>query len=283
MRFSHLTWPTALILLLFISWTAQLASYSDGPPSGRTGAPGELTCYNGSCHNSFPLNSGPGLASISIDAPSDGYIPDSTYSLRAHVSHPSMLRFGFELIPYSPQLDASAGLMTLPQSANGIEIITEGDREYVRHNDATEASDSTDWLINWTAPAAGTGDIVFHAAYVASNFNGNRQGDYVYTTNLTIPEGDDTLSTHLIGLPHVSDLRVFSHTTHIRLHLKLDQTVFLEISLRNMKGQQVYHLQDTASPGPYQTTLSVPHLPAGIYLLHLRHRYGQHIQKILIR
>ena len=35
-----------------------------GPPTGRTGAPGELTCING-CHSSFSLNSGDGSLSLS--------------------------------------------------------------------------------------------------------------------------------------------------------------------------------------------------------------------------
>ena len=51
-------------LLVFV---LELSSFSDGPPAGRTAAPGELNCTNGYCHNSFPLNSGPGMASLSGD------------------------------------------------------------------------------------------------------------------------------------------------------------------------------------------------------------------------
>ena len=88
-------WAAVLILPFLLIWHAQLVSYSDGPPTGRTGAPGELTCYNGSCHNSFPQNSGPGEAMILAEIPEAGYVPDSVYRLETRIVHAGMLRVWF--------------------------------------------------------------------------------------------------------------------------------------------------------------------------------------------
>src|SRR5262245_20108454 len=51
--------------------------FSSGPPTARTGAPGEITCV--SCHNSFPLNSGPGA--LSLTGLPANYSPDQELAL----------------------------------------------------------------------------------------------------------------------------------------------------------------------------------------------------------
>src|SRR5579862_5212996 len=70
-------------------------SYSEGPDPGNTGAPGETTCNQPGCHNSFPLNSGGG--SVTISGAPTAYVPDATYTISVQDQKKGQQRWGFEL------------------------------------------------------------------------------------------------------------------------------------------------------------------------------------------
>ena len=72
-----------VMLCIFVfSLTDQAAANPDNPPNGRTGAPGESNCTVG-CHNSFALNSGPGVFSISGP---QKFQPGQTYELTVSIN-----------------------------------------------------------------------------------------------------------------------------------------------------------------------------------------------------
>ena len=48
----------ALITVNFFT-ERRVKAYASGPPTGRTGAPGELTCNAAGCHSSFARSSPP--------------------------------------------------------------------------------------------------------------------------------------------------------------------------------------------------------------------------------
>ena len=74
-----------LLTMILASLTITVVSFSGGPPTGRTGAPGETTCQAG-CHSSFALNSGSGSVSIASDVPETGYEAGQTYTITFNVS-----------------------------------------------------------------------------------------------------------------------------------------------------------------------------------------------------
>lgn len=273
-------WSVVLILPVLLIWHSQLVSFSDGPPTGRTGAPGEQTCYNGSCHNSFTLNSGPGSTQISSNLPMTGYEPDSVYTLKAHVKQTDAARFGFQLIAFDPQQNTSSGALQLIDTA-GVEIILDGNRQYIRHNDAIEAADSAQWIFEWQAPPAATGPVVFHAAFLAANNNNNRQGDYVYTTQLTAHPTSGTTSTRRL-MPDLNHPRIFQHGNELWLELQLAHPTGLEVEVLDVQGKHHYQLTDHAPAGAYRHAISVSQWSAGIYLLVIRSPHSQSAQKIRI-
>src|SRR5262245_6902944 len=69
--------------------------FSSGPPGGRTGAPGELTCATSGCHQGS-LDGGPGQ--FAIIAPAI-YEPGETYQItvRHTTTDSSRRRWGFQL------------------------------------------------------------------------------------------------------------------------------------------------------------------------------------------
>jgi hypothetical protein len=185
-------WLFFNILLVQIITTMSFVdvhSNSSGAPSGYTGSPNEnnsRTCssQNGGCHS----GSGTTFQSdmISINIPDCGYIPGETYTVTLTVSSIGRNEFGFSV---SPQFSggATAGTMI---SSSGTQL--NGSGRYLTHTSAgtSESSPNTRvWTFDWIAPQAGSGDVVFYAAFNASNNNNASTGDLIFNSNLSIFEG----------------------------------------------------------------------------------------------
>jgi hypothetical protein len=178
----------SIILLLSILGDDALAT-STGPPDAHTGAPlagggSELECTE--CHNSFPVDSGPGV--FSIEAPV-AYKPGLTYEIRVLLSQTGRVRWGFELTAIDDSLIGAGEFLA---GSDGFSQVSQaGTREYVKQTSAGTADgqpDGQEWVFSWTAPATEIGPITLHAAGVAANSTGGSSGDDVYTTFVAVPE-----------------------------------------------------------------------------------------------
>jgi len=123
---------------------------------------------------------------ISINIPDCGYIPGETYTVTLTVSSIGRNEFGFSVSPqFSDGL--TAGTMI---ASSGTQL--NGSGRYLTHTSAgtIESSPNTRvWTFNWIAPQAGSGDVVFYAAFNASNNNNANTGDLIFNSNLSIFEG----------------------------------------------------------------------------------------------
>ncbi|MDP2361535.1 MAG: choice-of-anchor V domain-containing protein [bacterium] len=151
--------------------------YASGPPNGLTGAPGEGTCIQ--CHDSFGLNSGSGL--LTISGP-DEYEPGQTYPITVTLAHAGQSRWGFQMTP----LDLGALLVTDFVNTQGSST---GGNSYVKHTttgtQAGTADGPVSWTCDWIAPATDVGPVTFYAAGNAANGNFSNSGDYIYTASFT--------------------------------------------------------------------------------------------------
>ena len=162
----------------------QPLDFSTGPLDGRTGAPGELTCNDAGCHNSFALNSGDGALSISTPAQ---YSAGETIHVAINLNDPGQSRWGFELTA----LDASdnpVGQFVITDATRTQSHTDLGTgRTYIKHTLAGTDGGTSDaapgWSVDWTAPDPTVGTITFYAAGNAANNNGTNLGDYIYTTS----------------------------------------------------------------------------------------------------
>lgn len=168
-----------LALLTDSGQVAHVTAFSDGPPAGFSGAPGEPTCT--ACH------SGPDTGgTFTIIAPPT-YVPGQTYQITVrHVNaDTTRLRWGF-------QLTALAGTSMAGSFANlggGITQIVGGvGRDYIEHTAAGSFANQTggaQWGFNWTAPATNVGPVTFYAAGNQANFDGTASGDRILSTTAT--------------------------------------------------------------------------------------------------
>ena len=258
-----------LLLGFLLLFTHTLISFSDGPPPARTGAPGELTCRNGYCHNSYQLNSGPGTATLVSNIPETGYVPGEKYLITPSIKHSDQQRFGFMSLAYSPKLQASIGEIKLSEpERTQIKFNDPQDRSYVTHDTAWAASDSAQWTYEWIAPQNGEGDISFYAAFVAADFSENASGDYVYTTSLTVNQ--DTLNTKNWEPLPAEYLNIIAANGKIRLQWNLPHSENAVTSVMALNGQLIHHSKSQLPAMSYQQELSLNGQAAGIYLIHIQ-------------
>ena len=165
---------------LFFLLTSELM-YSSGSPGGKSGSPGDggATCTQ--CHGGTAT---PQSGWITSTIPVEGYEPGQTYSITATGTHAGVGKFGFELT--SEDMAANkVGTLTV---TNTVENQLVNGNNSITHKSAgtTPNGDTKSWTFDWTAPAAGTGDVTFYSAFNAANGNGNNQGDVIYTSTLAV-------------------------------------------------------------------------------------------------
>ena len=168
---------------------------SSQPPTQRTGAPGESNCA--SCHTGSLLKNG----SLSISPGISQYVAGHTYPITVTIDDPGQVRWGFEMTALKDSDNSQAG--SFGSSSQLIGIQSAGGRTYAGHdnNGAAVPLDPTDgtywgtmngpvsWVVNWTAPSVGSGDVTFYAAGVAANGNGVQDAlDFAYTSSAQVTE-----------------------------------------------------------------------------------------------
>jgi hypothetical protein len=150
--------------------------YSSGPLDGRTGSPADSfqTCNDIGCHNSYSLNSGTALFSLS--APSS-YTLGETLSISISFGISNTAKHGFELSALDTNnnhVGTFSNVDSNTQTSNG---------DYIKHTSAgSSQSGNASWNVQWTAPTDGQGVVIFYAAGNEANGDFTNQGDYIYTT-----------------------------------------------------------------------------------------------------
>jgi hypothetical protein len=175
-----LKWIKVGLVTMTIAFTAY--GHASGPPSSRTGAPGEPNCTQ--CHTGT-LNAGAG--SVSILGVPDVYVPGEQYTLTVRVAHPDRRRWGFQITALD---SANRGAGTLARVNPNLTRLVNGSGQFAGRVYIEQTSTGTfegqsqnaEWEVNWTAPATDIGRITFYAAGNAANNNDSSNGDNIYTT-----------------------------------------------------------------------------------------------------
>jgi len=158
----------------------QVMAFSDGPPAGFTGAPGEQTCT--ACH--FGPTSGGTFAIMQQPA---NYVPGQTYQIVVRHMNPDQTqhRWGF-------QLTALAGTDmagTFSNVSPGLTQVVGGvGRDYIEHTAMgtfNGQNGGAQWTFNWTAPSTNLGVVTFYAAGNQANGDGTSGGDRIITATAT--------------------------------------------------------------------------------------------------
>ncbi len=166
-----------LITVFFVS----SALNNGGSPGHKTGSPLDgISCTQ--CHGGTASSQ---TGWISSDIPASGYIAGQTYTIIATGTHSGAVKMGFELT--SETSSAKTGTFTITNTTE-TKMISANDAVTNTSSGNTASSGTKSWTIDWTAPAQGTGDVDFYAAFNAANGNGSTTGDIIYTSSLLAQE-----------------------------------------------------------------------------------------------
>lgn len=157
-----------------------VTAFPDGPPPARTGGFGEQTCH--ACHFDNAVNE-PG-GTLSISGVPAAYAAGERYRLTVALRGGELMAGGFQLAARFADGGAQAGALRSVDERTQVNPGLGTAIQYASHaRPGIEPSGDghIEWVIEWTAPAAG-GPVVFHASALSGNGDGSPLGDRVYTT-----------------------------------------------------------------------------------------------------
>lgn len=260
-RLIYLATFTLLSLVLFISY--DLSSKSGGAPvdNGNAGFSGGRfekgrTCATAGCH-SGNATATTGLISTNID--SSGYVPGQSYQITVTANKNGMTKAGFQL---SVQ-DLSGSFAGTLQSSNNEMQVNGG---YITHTSMGTGctGGSRSWTIDWTAPAAGSGDVEISVAENLSNNDGTSSGDEIVKEIVTVAEAGST------GIEEATaskmSIRYISESRQIRLIPSGQLSGESSFSIFNLAGQEVMNGVLNLDG---EKTLSLNGLATGYYIFTL--------------
>ena len=243
---------TAIVLGIFlVSFTF---FYPSGSPGGYTGSPADgqncTVCHGGSAKTVSSF--------ITTNIPSEGYSPDSTYSIT--VSYDSLnTEKGFELTAESSD-NSKVGQFT---AVTGTKLVN--NNHAITHSGAIADSLAT-WTFSWTAPAKGTGVVTFYSALVVDKPN-------IKLCSLAISEKASTA----LRETNNKELNIYPNPTFDRIKIETQNSTPKEAIIYDMKGQMVKSFDLNQ-----KTDIDISNLPSAQYLIIVNYQ-NKTLKKIFIK
>ena len=168
----------------------RVSASSSGPPTGRTGAPGESTCT--SCHNA---NTTTGQFNITVPS---NYVPGQTYNFQVQHTTTDMSRliWGFEMVALT---SGGVNTGTFTNTTTNTRIRSANGRNYIEQSGTGNFAGQTaiaTWTFTWTAPATDIGPVSIYAAALQGDNDGGTEGDQTYTQSAVIQPGAAVVIHH---------------------------------------------------------------------------------------
>lgn len=227
----------SIIGIAAVVMTGELTSNPTGAPLGRTGSPADgATCSSSGCHFGTPS---PLANVITSNIPTTGYVPGQSYTITVTV--PGSGNKGFQV---SPQKTDGTQLGTL-QAGPGTQV----NGKYITHT--AQKTGTAVWNFNWTAPAAGTGNVTFYGAFAQGRST-------TRTSSLTVSEA---VSTSVSELRAFSKVNVYPNpaSSEINLAFNLTRNSQTEVRLLDLSGKEISVLHNqTLEAGNQTLRLSLP-------------------------
>ena len=247
----------------------------DGAKPGNTAAPGELTCGRAPCHN-IPVNVGDGQLTILFGKNETQYFADSTYLVTVLITNPLTKRNGFEILALDENVhNAGTWELTEPDKMKIIPGYSNPNKKYVTHLAA--GNQQNVWTMRWKAPAGNVGTVKFYASVLTANNNGEKTGDEVYNTNISI-EYAEPLPTENAKEKKLKVHPVLS-TTGFHVELPWVNEPF-NISIMQ-EDKTVMKEMKTKYGGMH--FMEASDIPAGLYFLLVESKSFKSVEKVFIR
>ena len=241
-------------------------SSSGGRTDGRSSSPGDgADC--GACHGGSSTSP---TDMIVTDIPTAGYITGTTYNITVTVAETGRSEFGFQI---TAEDDSNAKKGTFGTFGSTSIIHTNTANTLVTQTNPGTNSDAQSWVMEWTAPASGTGNITFYAAGNASNNNGGTSGDLIYTDSEAVIE-DPSNVTGIIDFVDNTSIVLYPNPTTNFFTIK---NVTSNVTVHNLNGSVVKTFVGN------QSIYDVSDLNRGTYLVNITSENQSSVEKLIIQ
>lgn len=278
-RFTLVTIPLIVLLLLLQTNNNRVHSNSSGSPAGHTGSPSDgMTCTMSGCH-AGTASASP-VQIISSNIPTAGYIPGTQYTITATLTGLTGInnKCGFQISPQGP-----GGVLrgTPIITSTGTKIVS---TKYITHTGSGNqgAGGSKTWSFDWIAPATGSGTVTFYGAFNYANGTGTASGDVIRTTSMAVSE-DLTVSTAEITKQVTA--RFFPNPVIDRatFEFELESAADVRINIMDVAGRSLKEemlLQGIA--GVQSVQVDIPSdWPSGIYKISMNSGNQQAVRNFM--
>ncbi len=258
-------WVISLLVLVWLSQYQYILS-SAGAPIASTGAPGEGNCSMPGCHVDFAANSGSGKVEILL--PNKHYSSGEELEVTVQVSDAAMKKTGYELTALD---DAGNAVGAFELTDNYRTQLLPGTGKFANRNYMTYTANGIGvsnnngiWKMKWKAGNS-MGAVHFYAAGTAADGDGTQAGDYVCTTSKSLG-----LATGVEHVENTSTAR-FSFSSG-----SIFVTEPVQLNLFDLNGKLIIQNQRLSE------SISLSHLPKGIYLARLTGKNGTETLKLML-
>ncbi|MCG9880021.1 MAG: T9SS type A sorting domain-containing protein [Bacteroidia bacterium] len=223
------------------------------PTDGRTGSPGDggKTCATAGCHNG-PASSVSNI--ITSDIPAEGYTPGASYTITVTVDGG-----GSKGLCVSPQKEDGTLMGTLTAGAGTAFV----GGKYITHTSPKVAAPAV-WTFTWTAPAAGSGRVVFYGAF-ANNRTTTRKTEYAVEEKIASGIKENSEFAQVTVFPNPA-----SQQGLITIGFAPKNAGNVKVTLLDITGKEISVLTNEFLSSVYQEqSYNLPVLNKGIYFIRI--------------
>lgn len=259
----------AFVLLAFSSAVLK----NGGSPGGKTGSPGDgANCTQ--CHTDFAAQNLP-IMPVTITGldTAVGYTPGQTYSITLIAADSTSNKFGFEFTAEDTS-NAKVGTFTITDAAN---TQLTNSNNAVTHTAAGNAGTANmrSWSFDWTAPAAGTGNVTFYAAQNITNSSMSTSGDVIKLSSMKVKE--NVTSANSKKLLDAALVTVYPNPAADFMKINSTTNEVMSATIFDINAQ-VIKTVETVENG---TIVDLSTLETGTYFVHFNSEKGSIIKKII--
>jgi hypothetical protein len=282
MKFRTLT-SFFLLMACSILWLGNKDGRANGGNEGATGAPDDnptdRTCQN--CHNSSST------IQVTLDVEmldlngelTTVYEPGETYSIIVRINSLGSEEpegYGFQMVSLEDDL-TPVNNWGDPEAGIGITTLNNG-RAYAEH---LLPSTENEFMVEWTAPDAGTGAVTFYAAGNGVNGNNASSGDGAAINNLQIFEAG-TVSTNERYQNNLNiSLFPVPAEDFVNILVPAEVKGSFQILLLDNTGRTLFSQEALSSGGTTTYQLPVEDLSTGMYFVQIVSEAGSGISRLV--
>lgn len=244
--------------------------------ANRTGSPGSSAGCN-ACHGGGNYNAAISVEVLDGETPVTAYEPGQKYTFKVTINaENNPAGYGFQSVAMVAADNSNAG--SFGEAPTGTDVVTLNNLQLFEH---AQRSAENSWSIEWTAPAAGTGDVQIYAAGNAVN-GGGTSGDS--PTSLENPLVlTENVASSLAAIERLDlNMNVYPNPVRDQLNIQITgaENGRYQWGLFNKHGQRLRADQIEVIDGRADRLIPVADLPAGAYLLRLHN--GRGVQTTLV-